>query len=170
MVCRMSARQRRCAFNRDERTTRLNRDEHSPKDLVISGKSSGFQRCADCEFAVPLPLRHHDLRTILQRLRQTRGLDLLPPSQVRDRARKFHASRVVIGTRDRMGSPDRRSTFHNPRAALRCGCAVSIRSSKGPEIRFWYFVTMACAQVQGFCESPYQPHGQGCTQLDMFFM
>jgi hypothetical protein len=31
---------------------------------------------------------------------------------------------------------------------------MSILSSSGPEIRFWYFVTIPGAQVQGFCESP----------------
>lgn len=36
-----------------------------------------------------------------------------------------------------------RSTSHNPRAGLRCGYAVSIRSNDGPKIRFWYFVTKA---------------------------
>jgi hypothetical protein len=29
-----------------------------------------------------------------------------------------------------------------------------MRSSKGPEMRFWYFVTTIGAQVQGFSESP----------------
>ena len=66
--------------------------------------------------------------------------------------------------------PDLHSVFHNQPWGLRCGCAVSIRSSKGPEIRFWHLVTMACAHVHGFCESPYQPHGRGCTQSDMFFV
>jgi len=31
----------------------------------------------------------------------------------------------------------------------------------GPEMRFWYFVTVDGAQVQGFCESPKNPQGQG---------
>ena len=31
---------------------------------------------------------------------------------------------------------------------------MSMRSSIGPEIRFWYLVTSAGAQVQGFIESP----------------
>jgi hypothetical protein len=31
-------------------------------------------------------------------------------------------------------------------------------------MRFWYLVTVAGAQVQDFCASPYQPHEQGYTQ------
>ena len=44
-------------------------------------------------------LPHHDLRTILQRLRQVRGLNLFTPRQISDRARQFHALRAMIGAR-----------------------------------------------------------------------
>ena len=40
--------------------------------------------------------------------------------------------------------------FSYPHAVLRCGCAVSILSSSGPEIRFWYLVTIAGAGVELF--------------------
>jgi hypothetical protein len=40
----------------------------------------------------------------------------------------------------------------------------------GPEMRFWYLVTVEWAQVQGFWESPKYPQGQGYLQLDKFFM
>ena len=47
---------------------------------------------------------------------------------------------------------------------------MSMRSSSGPEIRFWYLVTTAEAHVQGFCVSPKYPQGQGYTQFDILFV
>jgi hypothetical protein len=47
---------------------------------------------------------------------------------------------------------------------------ISILSSKGPEIRFWYLVTTAGAHPQAFCGSLNQPQGQGYTQSDIFFL
>ncbi len=37
-------------------------------------------------------------------------------------------------------------------------------------MRFWYFVTADGAQVQGLIASPKNPHGQGYTQSDIFFV
>ena len=47
---------------------------------------------------------------------------------------------------------------------------MSILSSSGPEMRFWYLVTTAGAHVQAFCGSEKNPHGQGYTQSDIFFV
>ena len=44
-----------------------------------------------------LLLPHHNLRTILQRLRQMRGLDFFTPRQICNRARQFQDA--MIGTR-----------------------------------------------------------------------
>jgi hypothetical protein len=46
---------------------------------------------------------------------------------------------------------------------------MSIRSSSGPDSRFWYLVTADGAQVQGLSASLYQPHGQGYPQSNIFF-
>jgi len=45
---------------------------------------------------------------IMQRLCQMRGLDLLTPRQVCDRARQFDASRALIGTRRQVELSHRR--------------------------------------------------------------
>jgi hypothetical protein len=47
---------------------------------------------------------------------------------------------------------------------------MSILSRIEPEIRFWYLITTAGAHPHAFCGSENQPHGQGCTQWDMFFL
>ena len=47
---------------------------------------------------------------------------------------------------------------------------MSIRSNRGPEIRFWYFVTADGAQVQGLMGSFSQPQGKGWTQSDRVFV
>ena len=44
------------------------------------------------------------------------------------------------------------------------GARAGVRSSRGPESRFWYLLIMAGEQVHSRTESPYQPHGQGYSQ------
>jgi len=43
-----------------------------------------------------------------------------------------------------------------------------MRSSNGPEMRFWYLVMTAGAQVQALMGSFAHPQGQGCTQLSIY--
>jgi len=47
---------------------------------------------------------------------------------------------------------------------------ISIRSSSGPDMRFWYFVTMPAEQVQGLVGLPKNPQGQSYTQSWLFLM
>jgi hypothetical protein len=77
----------------------------------------------------------------------------------RDLAQPVAAQLLVIHARD-----------FDPAKTMRDNVWMSILSSKGPEIRFWYFVTTAGANPQAFCGSLNHPHGQGCTQSNSFFL
>jgi len=67
-----------------------------------------------------------------------RGLDTSFPHQISSSTRQFQDT--VMGSRG-------------------TSMWMSIRSSMGPEMRFWYLVTKAGSHVHAFCVSLSQPHG-----------
>jgi len=88
-------------------------------------------------------------RTILQRLRQMRRLNLFASRQIGNCARKVQNTMISThGT----------------------SMWMSMQSRSGPDIRFWYLVTTARAHPQAFCGVFSHPHGQGYTQSNMFLL